>query len=64
MPTKSESESMPESKPLGASQAAAFLGIDGQTVRRLAKKRQVPCFKAGTNRRFHKEASSAERRNP
>ncbi|MFC1706992.1 helix-turn-helix domain-containing protein, partial [Planctomycetota bacterium] len=47
---------MPEPDVLNASQAAAFLGVHVQTVRRLAKKRQIPGFKVGTDWRFHKEA--------
>ena len=47
---------MPESEVLNASQAAAFLGVHVQTVRRLAKKRQIPCFKVGTDWRFRREA--------
>jgi len=46
---------MPEPEVLSASQAAAFLGVHVQTVRRLAKKRQIPCFKVGTDWRFHKQ---------
>jgi excisionase family DNA binding protein len=47
---------MPESEVLNASQAAVFLGVHVQTIRRLAKKRQIPCFKVGSDWRFHKDA--------
>jgi excisionase family DNA binding protein len=37
-------------------EAAAFLGAHEQTVRRLARRNAIPCFKVGRNWRFRKEA--------
>ena len=40
---------------LNARQAAAFLGVHIETVRRLARRREIPSFKVGTDWRFSKE---------
>ncbi len=40
---------------LNARQAAAFLGVHVETVRRLARRGKIPSFKVGTDWRFSKE---------
>jgi excisionase family DNA binding protein len=40
----------------GIREAAAFLGAHEQTVRRLARRNAIPCFKVGRDWRFRKEA--------
>jgi excisionase family DNA binding protein len=47
---------MPRSGALTTSQAAAFLGVHVQTVRRLARSGRIPCFKVGADWRFREEA--------
>ncbi len=47
---------MPESGALTTSQAAVFLGVHVQTVRRLARSGRIPSFKVGADWRFRKEA--------
>ena len=37
-------------------EAAAFLGVHPQTVRKLARKNDIPSFKVGRSWRFHKDA--------
>lgn len=54
--TKWESEQMAGSEILNAKQAAAFLGVHPQTIRKMARSGQIPCFKMGTDWRFRKEA--------
>lgn len=56
MPTKWESEQMAGSEILNAKQAAALLGVHPQTIRKMARSGQIPCFKMGTDWRFRKEA--------
>lgn len=40
----------------GIREAAAFLGAHEQTIRRLARRNAIPCFKVGRDWRFRKEA--------
>jgi len=40
---------------LNARQAAAFLGVHVETMRRLARRGEIPSFKVGTDWRFSKE---------
>jgi excisionase family DNA binding protein len=40
----------------GIRAAAAFLGVHEQTVRRLARRGAIPCFKVGRDWRFRREA--------
>jgi excisionase family DNA binding protein len=47
---------MPKSGVFTTSQAAAFLGVHVQTVRRLARSGRIPCFKVGADWRFRKQA--------
>ena len=47
---------MPKSGAFTTSQAAAFLGVHVQTVRRLARSGRIPCFKVGADWRFREEA--------
>ncbi len=41
---------------MDAGQAAKFLGVHVQTIRRLARTNSIPCFKVGREWRFRKEA--------
>ncbi len=41
---------------LNIHEAATFLGSHEQTVRRLARRRGIPCFKVGRDWRFHRGA--------
>jgi excisionase family DNA binding protein len=56
MPISLEAQLMSESGVFTTSQAAAFLGVHAQTVRRLARSGRIPCFKIGADWRFRKEA--------
>jgi excisionase family DNA binding protein len=40
----------------GIREAAAFLGVHEQTVRRLSRRSAIPCFKVGRDWRFRREA--------
>jgi excisionase family DNA binding protein len=45
-----------EKQALNIHEAAAFLGAHPQTVRKLARKNEIPSFKVGQDWRFHREA--------
>ena len=46
----------PSTDVFGIREAAAFLGVHEQTVRRLSRRGAIPCFKVGRDWRFRKEA--------
>ena len=41
---------------LTTKEAAAFLRAHVETIRRLARRRQIPAFKVGKDWRFHRDA--------
>jgi len=45
-----------DSDVLNAIEAAALLGSHVETIRKLARRNEIPCFKAGRDWRFRKEA--------
>jgi excisionase family DNA binding protein len=49
-------ERSPSPDIFGIREAAAFLGVHEQTVRRLSRRGAIPCFKVGRDWRFRKEA--------
>jgi excisionase family DNA binding protein len=49
-------ERSPNPDIFGIREAAAFLGVHEQTVRRLSRRNAIPCFKVGRDWRFRKEA--------
>jgi len=56
-PTKRElAEMMPNSDAMNALEAAAFLGVHVETLRKLARRNEIPSFKVGRDWRFRKEA--------
>jgi two-component system, response regulator, stage 0 sporulation protein F len=46
----------PSTSAMNAAEAAALLGAHVETVRRLARRGEIPCFKLGKDWRFHREA--------
>ena len=44
------------SEMMNAIQAAEFLGVHVETLRKLARRNEIPCFKIGRDWRFQKEA--------
>lgn len=66
-PTKRElAETFPNSDVMNALEAASFLGIHVETLRKLARRNEIPSFKIGRDWRFRKEAllSWAEEQRP
>ena len=61
-----ESETSLESDVLNAHDAASFLGVHVETLRKLARRNEIPCFKIGRDWRFRKGAllSWAEEQRP
>jgi len=45
-----------DSDVLNAKEAAEYLKAHVETVRRMARRREIPAFKVGKDWRFHKEA--------
>ena len=46
----------PDTGAMNAAEAAALLGAHVETVRRLARRGEIPCFKLGKDWRFHRAA--------